>query len=115
MKRRVQAECAMQSIIPHETIIKINTAKQRSLECQAAVGVIMGFGSAILAEKLPNLSFDFVLLERQRDVWDDQSSCLGFQAIRRGSAIPMARLTWNDPAYNDQMLDRGALGQGAAR
>ena len=55
----------MQSLLPHQTIIRIDIAKQRLLECQMDVGVIAGFGSAILVEMSPNLSFDFVLLERQ--------------------------------------------------
>ena len=90
--------------------MKINTIKQRLLAGQPAMGVCTAFGSALLAEAYSKLGFDFVLLDCQHGLWDDQSGWQGFQAVSRGPAVPVARVEWNDFAAIGRLLDRGALG-----
>jgi 4-hydroxy-2-oxoheptanedioate aldolase len=90
--------------------MKINTIKRRLMAGQPAIGVCTGFGSVLLAEAYSKLGFDFVLLDHQHGLWDDHSSWLGFQAISRGPAVPVARVVWNDFAAIGRLLDRGALG-----
>ena len=90
--------------------MKINTMKRRLLAGQPAIGVCTGFGSILLAEEYSKLGFDFVLLDNQHGLWDDHSSWLGFQAVSRGTAVPVARVVWNDFAAIGRLLDRGALG-----
>jgi 4-hydroxy-2-oxoheptanedioate aldolase len=90
--------------------MKINTIRRRLLAGRPVIGVCTAFGSVLLAEAYSNLGFDFVLLDHQHGLWDDQSGWLGFQAVSRGPAIPVARVVWNDFAAIGRLLDRGAMG-----
>jgi 4-hydroxy-2-oxoheptanedioate aldolase len=90
--------------------MKINTTKRRLAAGQPAIGICTGLGSAIVSEAYSNLGFDFVLQDHQHGLWDDYSGWLGFQAISRGPATPIARVNWNDFAAIGRLLDRGALG-----
>jgi 4-hydroxy-2-oxoheptanedioate aldolase len=90
--------------------MRTNTAKQRMLEGQPAIGVVSGMASPLVAEMLSRAGFDFVLLDNQHGAWDDESSWLGFRGISTGSAIPMARVKQNDFGAIGRLLDRGALG-----
>ncbi len=90
--------------------MKINTVKRALSEGRPAIGVCNGLGSVMLVETYSRLGFDFVLLDQQHGLWDDYNGWLGFQAISRGPAMPMARVTWNDFAAIGRLLDRGALG-----
>ena len=90
--------------------MKINTTKRRLLAGQTAIGVCTGMASPLLAEAYSRCGFDFVLLDHQHGLWDDQTGWQGFQAICRGEATPVARVNWNDFAAIGRLLDRGALG-----
>ena len=90
--------------------MKINTMKRQLLAGQPAIGVCTAFGSVLLAESYSKLGLDFVLLDHQHGLWDDQSGWLGFQAVCHGPAVPVARVEWNDFAAIGRLLDRGALG-----
>jgi 4-hydroxy-2-oxoheptanedioate aldolase len=90
--------------------VKINTVKRNLSEGRPALGVCNGFGSPLAAEAYSKSGFDFVLLDHQHGLWDDHTGWLAFQAISRGPAMPMARVTWNDFAAIGRLLDRGALG-----
>jgi len=90
--------------------MKINTVKRRLSEGLPAIGICTGLGSVIVAEAYSNLGFDFVLQDHQHGLWDDYSGWLGFQAISRGPAMPIARVNSNDFAAIGRLLDRGALG-----
>jgi 4-hydroxy-2-oxoheptanedioate aldolase len=90
--------------------MKVNTTKKRLAAGQAAIGVCNGLGSVLVADAYSKLGFDFVLLDNQHGLWDDQSSWEAFQAISRGPATPVARVNWNDFAAIGRLLDRGALG-----
>ncbi len=88
----------------------INTAKQKMLKGELAVGVTCGMGSPIAAELLSRAGFDFVLVDNQHGTWNDETSAHAFRYIGFGSAIPMARVCWNDFGSIGRLLDRGALG-----
>ncbi len=90
--------------------MKINTVKRRLAEGRPAIGICNGLGSVMLVETYSRLGFDFVLLDHQHGLWDDYTGWLGFQAVSRGPAIPMARVNWNDFAAIGRLLDRGTLG-----
>ena len=88
----------------------LNKAKQRMLEGQLAIGAPIGLGSPLVGEMLSPLGFDFILVDCQHGVWDDQSTMHAFRSISLGSAVPMARAPYNDFGAIGRLLDMGALG-----
>lgn len=87
-----------------------NTAKKRMLAGQPALGAAVGFGAPLAAELFSLAGFDFVLVDNQHGVWDDNSTMLAFHQTCLGPAIPMARVKQNDFGAIGRLLDRGALG-----
>ncbi|MCX6029278.1 MAG: aldolase/citrate lyase family protein [Chloroflexi bacterium] len=88
----------------------INTARQRMLAGQPALGIVLGLGSPTAAGILARCGFDFVLVDNQHGDWDDATTLAAFRNISLGSAIPMTRVRKNDFYAIGRMLDRGALG-----
>lgn len=88
----------------------INTAKQKMLEGQPAIGALAGLGSPLAAEYLSRAGFDFVMVDVQHGLWDLTPAKEAFRSIALGSAIPMARAAQNDYYAIGSLLDRGALG-----
>jgi len=88
----------------------INTAKHKMLKGEPVVGVSCGMGSALIAEMLSLAGFDFILVDTQHGAWTDESVANAFRAINLGSAVPMARVKWNDRGAIGRLLDRGAMG-----
>jgi 4-hydroxy-2-oxoheptanedioate aldolase len=87
-----------------------NEAKRRMLNGRPAIGAPVGLGSPLAAELLSLAGFDFVLVDNQHGAWDDNTTMLAFRTIALGSAVPMARVRWNDFYAIGRLLDRGALG-----
>lgn len=73
----------------------VNNAKQRMLEGNLAIGAPIGLRSPLVGEMLSPLGFDFILVDCQHGVWDDQSTMHAFRSISLGSAVPMARAPYN--------------------
>lgn len=90
--------------------MRINTAKQRMLAGQPALGAAVGLGSPLAAEMFSFEGFDFVMVDCQHGYWDENTAAEAFHHICLGPAIPMARVRQNDFAAIGQLLDRGALG-----
>jgi 4-hydroxy-2-oxoheptanedioate aldolase len=88
----------------------LNTAKQRMLEGQPALGAGVGLGSPTSAALLAQAGFDFILVDYQHGEWDDAAALAAFRAISLQNAIPMARVRQNDFYTIGRVLDRGALG-----
>jgi 4-hydroxy-2-oxoheptanedioate aldolase len=88
----------------------INTAKQRMLAGQPALGIVLGMGSPTVAGIVAACGFDFVLVDNQHGDWDDATTLAAFRNVSLGSAIPMARVRQNDFYAIGRLLDRGALG-----
>ncbi len=90
--------------------MRTNTAKQRMLEGKPAIGVYLSLGSPLVAELLSMAGFDFILVDNQHGMWDDDSSMTAFRNICLGTATPIARVRQNDFGAIGRLLDRGALG-----
>lgn len=88
----------------------VNTAKQKMLRGEPAIGVGCGMGSTLIAELLSRAGFDFVLVDTQHGAWTDETTPHAFRYICLGPAIPMARVKWNDFGAIGRLLDRGAMG-----
>jgi 2-keto-3-deoxy-L-rhamnonate aldolase RhmA len=90
--------------------MKLNGAKQRMLEGEPAIGASSGLGSVLAAEILSRAGFDFVLVDNQHGAWDESRTLLAVRSICLGSAVPMARVRWNDFSAIGRLLDSGVLG-----
>jgi 4-hydroxy-2-oxoheptanedioate aldolase len=90
--------------------MKINTAKQRMLAGEPAIGAGVGLGSTLACELLSLVGFDFLLVDNQHGAWDDTLTMAAFRNINLGSAIPMARVRQNEFGAIGRLLDVGALG-----
>ena len=88
----------------------VNTAKQKMLKGERAIGTVCGLGSPVGAELLSRAGFDFILVDNQHGVWTDESTAHALRYILLGSATPMVRVSWNDFGAIGRLLDRGALG-----
>jgi 4-hydroxy-2-oxoheptanedioate aldolase len=88
----------------------VNTAKQRMLGGQPALGAGVGLGAPTSAALLAQAGFDFILVDYQHGEWDDATALAAFRAISLQNAIPMARVRQNDFYTIGRVLDRGALG-----
>ena len=88
----------------------INTAKRRMLDGNPAFGAEVSLGSALSAELIAPLGFDFILVDNQHGAWDDNGSMGAFRAIWMGGAMPMARVRRNEFGAIGRLLDRGAMG-----
>ncbi|HEY62946.1 MAG TPA: 2-dehydro-3-deoxyglucarate aldolase [Caldilineae bacterium] len=90
--------------------MRINTAKRRMLEGKPVIGAPISLGAPIVGELLSQAGFDFVLVDNQHGLWDDNGTMLAFRSICLGPAVPMARVRQNDFYAIGRLLDRGALG-----
>src|SRR5262245_65042442 len=62
------------------------------------------------AEVMSHQGFDSLVVDMQHGVVDYQTAVTMLQAISTTSAIPLARVPWNDPAIIMKTLDAGAYG-----
>ncbi|MBI2940460.1 MAG: 2,4-dihydroxyhept-2-ene-1,7-dioic acid aldolase [Chloroflexi bacterium] len=90
--------------------MKLNTAKQLMLQGQPAFGYGLSLGSPLAAEALSKTGIDFLLVDTQHGSNTPESTTLAFLAISAGSAIPMARVAFNNYTLTGRLLDEGALG-----
>lgn len=90
--------------------MRVNTAKRRMLEGKPAMGAEVLLGSPLAAEIFSLLGFDFVQVDNQHGLWNQESTMSAFRSICLGSAVPMARVQQNDFYAIGSLLDRGALG-----
>ena len=90
--------------------MRINMAKRRMCEGQLALGASVGLGAPLAAEVFSQAGFDYVMVDNQHGVWDDNSAMYAFRSICLGSAVPMTRVQKNDYYAIGRLLDRGALG-----
>ena len=88
----------------------VNEAKRRMLDGKPAIGGEVGLGSALSAELMSPLGFDFVLVDNQHGFWTPESAMLAFRSISLGPAVPMARVRKNDFGLIGRLLDMGCMG-----
>src|SRR5713226_4565233 len=90
--------------------MKINTAKQKMLRGEPALGYSAKLGSPVAAEFLSNCGADFVIIDGQHGSWGQESMVQGIAGVCAGAATPMARVPFNSFTLIGQLLDAGALG-----
>ena len=90
--------------------VKINTAKEKMLRGEPAFGYALGLGSPHVAEALAGTGIDFLLLDTQHGSWGPDATITALSATSAGSAVPMARVAYNNFTLIGRLLDEGMLG-----
>jgi 4-hydroxy-2-oxoheptanedioate aldolase len=90
--------------------VKTNTAKQKMLAGQPALGFAAKLGSPLAAEFLSHSGADFISLDAQHGSWGDDSIIAAVTALCAGPATPMARVLSNQYHLIARLLDTGVLG-----
>ena len=90
--------------------MKENPLKALWREGKTAVNAWLTIPSGHAAEVMAHQGFDSVTVDTQHGMihYDTALECL--RAISTTSAVPMARVPWNEPGIIMKMLDSGALG-----
>lgn len=87
-----------------------NKTRARLLRDEPAYGITLTLGSPIAAEVMAQAGFDFVMVDNQHGLWDENETMLAFRSIVLCGATPMLRVQKNDYYTVGRALDRGALG-----
>lgn len=90
--------------------MRTNTALQRMRGGLPALGAAVELGSPLAAEFLANCGFDWILVDDQHGIWDDQTSMQAYRSAFLGNSVPIVRVQCNDFYVIGRALDRGALG-----
>ncbi len=86
------------------------TLRQRALNGEILAGTWLNLASSITAEIAGQAGFDWLLIDREHGAGDEETLLHQLQAIASTSAMPIVRVTWNDPARLKLALDLGPGG-----
>ena len=87
-----------------------NTAKAQLKAGGRILNAWCSIPSPYVAEALAHLGFDTVTIDLQHGAIDYAAAFSMLQAISTSSAIPLARVPWNEPGILMKLLDSGAYG-----
>ena len=85
-----------------------NSMKQKMLAGQQVIGAELGLGCPVIGEIFSLAGYDFVQVDCQHGIWDDEEAFRAFHHILLGNATPSVRVPYNDYGDIGRMLDRGA-------
>lgn len=88
--------------------LPINSFKHRLQEGARLFGVWSMSGSAVAAEALGHVGFDFVVLDMEHAPTDPPRMLGSLQALAGTPTPGLVRLPWNDAVVVKQLLDMGA-------
>lgn len=87
-----------------------NTVRQKIAAGQPVINGWLAIPSSYSAEVIGHQGFDSVTVDLQHGMIGIDAALPMFQALSSTSAIPLARVPWNDPAQIMRLLDSGAYG-----
>lgn len=90
--------------------MRSNHLKEMCQRQQAAVNAWLTIASPYAAEVMGHQGFDTVTVDMQHGMIGFEQAVGMFQALSATSALPLARVSCNNPALIMQMLDAGAYG-----
>jgi 4-hydroxy-2-oxoheptanedioate aldolase len=90
--------------------MRANLLKQMWRRDEATFGVWLSACSPFLTEHVAAVGFDWLLVDGEHSAVDLQTMVQMFQAISTAEAVPLARVSWNDPVQIKRVLDSGAYG-----
>ena len=77
---------------------------------EETLGLWLSVPSFVSAEITARQSVDYVCVDTQHGVIDEQTAASMVQAIELSGGIPIVRVPWNDPGIIGKTLDAGAHG-----
>jgi len=87
-----------------------NRAKQSLLDGQTVIGTLCTTASSLMAEALGHAGYDFLVVDLQHGE-NEMADLLGMlQAVSATPAVPMVRVSANEPVCIQRALDLGAYG-----
>jgi 4-hydroxy-2-oxoheptanedioate aldolase len=90
--------------------VRANRLREIWKKGEAVVNGWLSIPSSFSAEVMAHQGFDSLTVDMQHGVVDYQVAVTMLQAISTTSAIPLARVPWNDPARLMKILDAGVYG-----
>ena len=90
--------------------MRSNQLKEMCQRQQAAINAWLSIPSSFAAEVMGHQGFDAVTVDLQHGMIGFEQAVGMFQALSATPALPLARVSWNDPARVMQLLDAGACG-----
>lgn len=90
--------------------MRYNEAKRRMLQGKPAVGACLTLGAPQIGEIISQMNYDYILVDCQHGLFDEQSAAAAFRNVELGSAVPMARVRQNNFGEIGRLLDLGAMG-----
>lgn len=90
--------------------MRSNVVKHKIREGTPSIGTWLATGSPLAAEMLAHQGFDWLNVDMEHNAIDISQTQGIFQAIATTTAIPFARVPWNDPQIIKRVLDIGAYG-----
>lgn len=87
-----------------------NRLKQLWKQGGTAVNAWVTIPSSWSAEVMAHAGFDSLTIDMQHGLADYQTALSMLQAISTTDAVPLARVTWNDPGLIMRLLDAGVYG-----
>lgn len=87
-----------------------NKVKENLVRQQPVIGIVSDYGQPLISEELALLGFDYVIIDRQHGVWNDDRVLAAIRGILHGKAAPIIRVENNSYAAIGTALDSGAFG-----
>lgn len=84
--------------------------RKRVLAGEMAIGTFLNLGSSVSAEIAARAGFDWVLIDMEHGLGDQESLVPQLQAVGNAAVAPMVRIAWNEPPRFKRVLDAGAVG-----
>lgn len=90
--------------------LKRNRVKQLLSEGKPAVGTWLNLASAVVADNLGHIGFDFLVVDMEHSPITQETAFHCLASIAASEAVPLARVPWNHPMPIKQALEAGAMG-----
>ena len=87
-----------------------NAVKRQLRAGQPSIGTFLSLGSALGAEQLAHVGFDWLVIDQEHAAIDATLTEHLLQAISTTATVPLVRVPWNGPDWIKRALDAGAMG-----
>lgn len=90
--------------------MRVNRVRQQLRSGEPSLGTFMALGSALGAEQLGHLGFDWLVIDQEHGAIDATLTQSLLQAISTTDTVPLVRVPWNSGDWIKRALDAGAYG-----
>jgi 4-hydroxy-2-oxoheptanedioate aldolase len=90
--------------------VRANKVKRLLRAGEPALGTFMALGSALGAEQLAQIGFDWLVIDQEHGAIDATLTQSLLQAISATETVPLVRVPWNSGDWIKRALDAGAYG-----